>query len=68
MAGPFFLRNQVKSVVAIDFFATLMSFLRFKAKRRDRPRVQPFQADRIACVIAVAVFIRLDPGAGPRRS
>lgn len=38
-----------------------MAFLRFQRQGRDGTRFQPAQADGIACVVAIAIGIILDP-------
>ncbi len=42
----------IGSVVAIDFLAALVAFLGIDAERRDRPCLEPFQADRVAGLLA----------------
>ena len=41
-------------------FAPLVAFLRLEAQRRDRPRVQPLQRDRLAGRLAIAVLAVVD--------
>ena len=48
------------SLVAIDFFATLVPLLRFQRHRGDRPGVETLQADRIARLFAVTVSALVD--------
>ena len=48
------------SVVAIDLFAALMTFLRLQRQRGDRTRVQPLDADRLAGLLAIAVGAFVD--------
>ena len=51
--GPLFL--------AVDALAPFVALLRFDRQRRDRARVEPLEADRLAGVLAVAVAAILDP-------
>ena len=51
----------VESVVAIDALAPLVALLGLDRQRRDRPGVEPLQADRLAGFLAIAVGAVLDP-------
>src|SRR5690606_25506072 len=46
--------------VAIDPLAPLMTLLRLDRERRDRPRIETLQADRLAGLLAIAVGAILD--------
>src|ERR1700681_1447868 len=48
-------------LVAIDFLAFLVAFLRLYRERGDRARLQPLQRDRLAGLLAIAVGVVLDP-------
>ena len=48
----------------MDPFAPLVAFLRFQRHGGDGTGVQPFQADRFARHLAIAVFAGLDPAQG----
>src|SRR6266481_437484 len=47
-------------LVAIDLFALLVTFLGLDRERRDRPRFEPLQRDRLAGLLAIAIGIVLD--------
>src|SRR6202011_2877116 len=47
-------------LVPIDFFALLVTLLGFHRERRDRTRLQPFQRDRLAGLLAIAVGVVLE--------
>src|SRR3990170_5095843 len=42
-------------LVAVDALAPLVALLRLDAQGRDRPRIEAFQADRLAGLLAIAV-------------
>ena len=44
-----------ESVVAINALAFLVSLLRFQPQSGDVPRIEPFQADRLASLFAIAL-------------
>src|SRR5262245_61293928 len=49
------------SVVALGALEALVALLRLEAERRDRPRLEALDPDRLAGVLAVAVGAVLDP-------
>ena len=52
------------SVVAVDPLAALMAFLRFNRKGGDGAGIQPFQCDRFAGLLAIAVSALLNARQG----
>jgi hypothetical protein len=51
-------------IVPRDFFLPLVPLLGFDGHRRDRPRLQTPQRDRLARHFAVAIFAIVDPAQG----
>src|SRR6516162_4200682 len=61
-AGRCFPRTCARdSIVAIDTLAPLVTLLRFDRQRRDGPRFQPPQRDRLAGLLAIAVGAVFEP-------
>src|SRR5450631_438184 len=52
------------SLVAIDFFAALVAFLRLHGQRRDGSRVESPQRDRFACLDTIAIAAILNSREG----
>src|SRR5687767_14641563 len=48
------------SIIAIDPLAPLVALLRLDGERRDRPGVEPAQADGLACFLAIAIGAVVD--------
>ena len=48
----------------MDLFAPLVAFLGLKAHGRDRARIQPLEADRLAGDLAIAILALVDPAQG----
>src|ERR1700686_5915669 len=53
-------RDPKSLLVPIDLLAFFGALLRFHRERRDRTRPQPFQRDRLAGLLAIAVGVVLD--------
>ena len=54
--------------VAVDALAPLVALLRLDAQGRDRPGIEPLQADRLAGLLAIAVSAVVEPHDARRRS
>jgi flagellar L-ring protein precursor FlgH len=54
-------RDEAASIVAINLLAPFVTLLRLDRQRRDRARIEPLQADRLAGLFAIAVGAVLDP-------
>src|SRR5580692_7387795 len=49
------LRERGRLIVAIDALAAFVALLRLDRQRRDRPRLEPLDGDRLAGLLAIAV-------------
>src|SRR5580692_12138059 len=54
------LRERGRLIVAIDALAAFVALLRLDRQRRDRPRLEPLDGDRLAGLLAIAVGAGLD--------
>src|SRR5208282_6880717 len=57
-------RRCLDLVIAIDALAALVPFLRFEAQGCDRARIESFDTDGLAGLLAIAVGAIVDPAEG----
>src|SRR5580658_5813898 len=58
------LREPRRLIVAVDALAALVALLGLDRQRRDRPRLEPLDRDRLAGLFAIAVGAVLDARQG----